>query len=634
MSIRIVISVIIVLFLFQKLYGQEKDSSNFQQDTSLTVISSEQSDTANSLFQMDEIRTEAFYDTLAQRANKRKWSSQLHQLVVKHLATKNSVRNEHNAEEYFEQFENKYIRNINITQLDVFGPSVSDTTQKTTNWLQKVGNTLHISTNRSSIESFLFINENEKLDPFLLADNERVLRRIPNIQDARIFVFPINDCADSVDLQVVTKDVWPFGTSLEMLDVTYGNASVWNTNLLGLGHQIYFKGYFDENRDPQYGYLARYSVPNIFNSFISADFSHEDKWKYLANKAHINRFFLTPATRVGFGAGYENIVSNINHSTLDSTLHNRDLNYEYYHYWLGYSLPLGNITEQRIRKNLFVTSRLQDYVFFNSPEVNSNYLHEFTNRKIYLASLGFTWQGYYSTRLILGFGDTEDLPYGAMIKFTGGKEFGEFNNRLYLGTTFSFSNYFEKAGYLSNEIQFAGYYHKPNIEQGLIKFKSSYISPIFGNDRHLFRNFIRLDYTQGYNRFEDEFVDIRNNRGIRGLQYFELKGNKKAVINSEWVYYSPQYIYGFRFVYFAFMDAGLVNYQKNVLIKNPVHASVGFGVRIRNERLVFNTIQLQLNLFPFSNEIPNENKRFVDLTGRPKVQIPEFANQIPEIIEY
>src|SRR5690606_39828076 len=53
----------------------------------------------------------------------------------------------------------------------------------------------------------LFIRENTKLNPYKIADNERFLRTIEYIQDARIIVIPIPE-TDSVDLVVITKDLF------------------------------------------------------------------------------------------------------------------------------------------------------------------------------------------------------------------------------------------------------------------------------------------------------------------------------------------------------------------------------------------------------------------------------------------
>jgi hypothetical protein len=581
---------------------------------------------------INKIKSDAFYDSLESKSQNNKFTNQLHRLLIRNPTLIQTIP-KNNQTAYFETYEGKYIRKIVLEQLDVFGPSVYDTSKKAKSWSERLGNSLHISTSKSSIKNFLFISEKEKIDPYILADNERVLRTIPSIQDARIFVVPIEGDNDSVDIKIVTKDVWPVGFAFEAFDVGYGNFSVWNNNILGMGQQLNFKAHYNLNEDPQYGYLASYRVPNIRNTFTTLAISHEEKWNYNANKVHLRRRFITPALKFGFGAGYEKVYEVRNYTTIDTTLNNVVIDYEYYDTWAGYSIPIRRIDQQNIRKTIFLSSRFQAYNYFSPQVVANNYLYEFFTRKIYLSSLGLTWQGYYNTRLVLGFGDTEDIPYGAMLKLTFGKEYNQYSDRYYLGTTIAISHYLENVGFISNKIE-TGAFYLNKFQQGIFNYEGTYISPLIGGNRHAFRTINRLNYLQGYNRFDDEYIELKNSEGIRGLNYNELKGNKRFYLNSEFVYYSPQYVYGFRFVYYAFIDAGLINYKNNTLFKNPLHSSFGIGVRIRNERLVFNTLQIQLQFFPFEPDLPFNNKRFVDVSGTPKLRIPEFADRVPSIVSY
>jgi hypothetical protein len=583
-------------------------------------------------FTINKSKSDAFYDSLELKSKNSKFASQLHNLLVRNPYRIHPSNKDNDPVSYFKPFAGKFIRSIVIEQLDVFGPSVFDTTRKAQNWPEKLGNTLHISTRKAFIKSFLFISEQEKIDPYILADNERVLRTIPNIQDVRIYVVPVDGQPDWVDLKIVTKDVWAVGFAIETFDVDYGNFSIWNNNFLGFGQQIYFKTHYNLNEDPQYGYLAKYTIPNLGNTFTALSFEHEEKWDFDANNIKLDRKFITPTMKFGFGVSYEKKFEVKDYQTLDSTLYEITIDYEYFDTWAGYSFPLKS-NQQELRRSIFVTTRRQSYNYFNPSISSNNYLYDFFTRQLYLTSLGITWQGYYSTRLFLGFGDTEDIPYGGMLKLTGGKEYNDFSSRLYFGATFAYSNYIKNFGFISNKFE-TGTFYQDNLEQGSIHYEGTYISPIFGTKRHFFRNIVRLDYLQGYNRFSDEFIELKNNEGIRGLIYPELIGNKRMFINNEIVYYSPHYLYGFRFVYFAFIDAGIINYKHNTLIKNPIHSSIGLGLRIRNERLVFNTIQVQFNFFPFESPIPIENKQFLEASGTPKIRMPEFAERAPEIVVF
>ncbi len=582
---------------------------------------------------LNKTKSDAFYDSLEIKSNNKPWTKQLHQLLVKKELNSQVSKKDDNPIEYFEPYTGKYIRDITFMQLDVFGPSVFDTNKKATLWSQNLGNNLHVSTSKSSLKNYLFIAENEKVDPYILADNERILRSIPSIQDVRIYIVPIESSSDSVDIRIVTKDVWPVGFGFETLDVTYGNISLWNKNVLGLGDEIFFKLHYNGNEDPKYGFMGKYKISNIINTLASLELSHEEKWNINSNRIILKRDFITPAIRLGLGANYEKINERRDIITINNTFFDT-IDFEYYNAWLAYSFPFGNQNQQKIRKTFFISTRAHSYNFFGPDITNENYLYRFFDRRVFLSSFGLTWQGYYNTRLVLGFGDTEDIPYGAMAKVTAGKEFNEYAERYYLGATLTFSHYIDNLGFVSNKFEGGSFYYNNRIEQGSFYYAGSYISPIFGTQRHFFRTFIGLNYEQGYKRYEDEYIELTNREGLRGINYSGLKGSKRGYINTELVYYSPHYLYGFRFVYYTFADIGMINYSHSTLIKNPINSSIGIGMRVRNERLVFNTLQLQFQFFPFETEIPRNSKQYVDASGMPRLRIPEFANRVPEIIEY
>lgn len=633
-----IISVFLSAALNLQMSGQDVDSVRSGVNGFYPEPIIESSDSNNAKNWEDEpVKGKVFFDSLKVKADQKSWSRQLHRLLVidTREASGKQSQNGYDRTDYFAQFKGKQIRHIKIKQLDIFGPNVQDTTPVPQNWLQKFGNTLHISTHKSAIKTYLFFEEGEYIDPYLLFDNERIFRTIPNIQDSRIYVVPAEGDTNQVDIMIVVKDVWPIGISAEIYDVVYGNASMWSDNMLGLGHQLKYTAYY--NSDPKletnYGYKIKYRIPNIGNTFTSLELFHEDNWNKLVTKAYLTRDFIVPSMILGGGLGYEKVYQISNFITIDSIYSNLKSEYEYYDGWIGFSRPVKTYEEHNLRKTFFFTARGTVYDYIIRPDVDENKHYEFHNRHLILSSVGFAWQGYHSSRLIYGFGKTEDLPLGAMIKVTGGIESSEFANRMYFGSTFTFSKYLKQFGYLSNSFQYGSFFdNKP--EQGVFKYKFLHISALFGNGRHGLRHITELEYNQVFNRFNDEFISIFRNEGIRGLDYLQLRGDKKLYLNSELIYYSPHYLYGFRFVYFAFLDVGAVNYQTHTLFDNPVYSSVGLGLRIRNEHLVFNTIQLRFHFFPFNNNLPGSSKHFVEFSGIPAVKIPDFAKRKPEVIEY
>ncbi len=106
--------------------------------------------------------------------------------------------------------EGKIIRSINIEQRH-FGTDVDRPTYQKKNLLIDIANQLHDKTNKSTIAKNIFIKINEPLNPLLIAYNEKWLRDLGFIQDARILAYPNKEDTNQVDVFVITKDVLPIG---------------------------------------------------------------------------------------------------------------------------------------------------------------------------------------------------------------------------------------------------------------------------------------------------------------------------------------------------------------------------------------------------------------------------------------
>ena len=116
------------------------------------------------------------------------------------------------SEEAFMPFEGKIIRQILINHID-FERSITDSTTNIRSRLVRLGNKLHNTTKEWVIRDHVFFKEKKALNPYMLADNERYIRDLDFIVDARIIVVPLSSTADSVDVLVVTRDVFSIGGS-------------------------------------------------------------------------------------------------------------------------------------------------------------------------------------------------------------------------------------------------------------------------------------------------------------------------------------------------------------------------------------------------------------------------------------
>src|SRR5262249_24996144 len=118
------------------------------------------------------------------------------------------------SEDAFKPYEGKIIRHIVINQYK-FEKTFTDTSKSINYFGTRILNSLHNNTKEWAIRDNLFIKENTPVLPNLLADNERYLRSLPYIQDACIIVQPKTGSPDSVDVYVITKDVFSISAELQ-----------------------------------------------------------------------------------------------------------------------------------------------------------------------------------------------------------------------------------------------------------------------------------------------------------------------------------------------------------------------------------------------------------------------------------
>ena len=143
-----------------------------------------------------------FYDSLEYKANKNKLTRLLH-----HLVFSNHNKDKMDATlDYYEQMEGKIISDIQITALDVFGPTLEDTTRKAKSWLEKTANSIHTKSNLNTIRKMLLFKVGDFVDPELLYENERIIRSLPYIKDIRFILEQDSVYSGLVTVHVITKD--------------------------------------------------------------------------------------------------------------------------------------------------------------------------------------------------------------------------------------------------------------------------------------------------------------------------------------------------------------------------------------------------------------------------------------------
>lgn len=529
-------------------------------------------------------------------------------------------------------YDNAIIRNIRIRRIDLFAPSIMDTSYIPASWIERTGNSLHTNTRNKIIERNILLNPGEKIDALLLMENERIIRDLPYIMDARFLIKTIPGESDSVDVELLVKDVWPVAFGGEISDFDAGKISIWNHNMLGFGHQFATSVYWNADHAPAIGYDFSYGISNIYGSFISSYFEHINLWDKKSYLINIDRHFKTSELKYAESVSFKNVRSQNDIELIDTTLFQVDMHYTYGDLWIGRMFPIPVKTGKTMRSNIFLTGRASFTAFHNGPETNGTYLYDYQDKKQLLFSLAYSHQGFQRDHQIYTFERTEDIPFGYLLEIISGREWGQYKTRVYFSGSISAGNYLNSYHYLYGIFQYGTFFYQGAKEQEALNFRLRYISSLFENNRFRFREFVSFTYQNLMNHYEDEYVSLENRNGIYGLENHTMRGDQKALINLESVLFTPFRLLGFRFVFFTSADFGLIWKDNTKITGDNFFSGIGLGLRIRNDKLVFNTFELKFSIYPNCPEDASVN--YFEAGGVPGLRMDDFYPDEPSILKF
>jgi len=494
------------------------------------------------------------------------------------------------SEERFRAYENNIIAHIYLKKIPVFGGSVDDSLSIAISDIEEFGNSLHTNTRDRVIFNNLFFHEGDPVRPFVLADNERILRQLPFIRDARILVIPGKE-EGQVYVLVLTRDLFSIGTNLKVYSKDDIAVSLFDRNLFGNGWEFRNTLRNRSQRDPSLGYEGVFDVRNIAGSFISGTLTYRQAYDGREGRLTFAKDYLTPETK--YAGGLDLIYSSLNDEgyNFKQELYRAGT----YDFWLGRSFPLGDMESRNVFKlDARFYKKMYDVRPFVRPDTNFIY----HNQNLYLGNIIFNSLSYYTGHMVVGFGRTEDISQGYALEFTGGFSDEEFRERVYGGAQFWFASWSDHFGYIALSAQSASYLYRKKAEDGLIKFLLTYFTPLLRLNDYRFRHFLYGQYVKGLNRQNDQLLDIDDTNGIRGLIDEERRGTEKLVLTLENRTFTPWSLFGFRFTLLAFADLGFISNGHSVLYDGNLTSAFGAGCLIRNEGLVLQTINFRFAYYP------------------------------------
>lgn len=512
-------------------------------------------------------------------------------------------------DEPFVQYNRKIIRYIFVTRLG-FERNFYDTSRVKYNVGVRLANMFHRNTREAVIQKNLFFKEGDPVIPYLLADNERYLRELPFIQDARLQIVPAENSTDSVDVVVVTKDVFSLGADVNISSAKRAEVRLYDENLAGTGNEFSLSGFRDGDRTPLTAFGAEYISRNLGGKFINwttGFINYSPAFNSgLREETALYTRFEKPLVSPYFGwtGALELAYRKTRNAYLSDSVYQQDYQYGYYNAdaWLGYNLGTKKMllqnTASRLRK--FAAIRVFHNEFFTMPDrfyrVNDYQYADITG---VLGAFTIFKQVFYKTRFVYGFGRSEDVPEGYTGSLIGGWTDKQGRRRPYMGIDLQ-RNYFKSSGFYSSfTFRAGGYFYEKQMEDISLLFNVDHFSRL----KHLggkwyHRWFLGGSVTKQIRPVLNEPLFLNSLYALPKFSNGTLAADFRAVARCESAFYNTWKMLGFRFSPFVFSDGAFLVPTNKKISNGDFFSNLGAGVRTRNESLIFETVELRGYLFP------------------------------------
>ncbi len=593
-----------------------------QKDTTITYIpihpNKSKADTGN-INKKDPI-VEFFHKS----ASKRQINKWLYDLLINEHKPKKSIDIDYSKD--FDKIKDKRINNIYFKRLPPFGSSVKDTLRTEDTWFAKIGNNTRIPTSTIILGNNISLKEGEYVTKKKIDESERLLRQLGYISDAKILV-RINEADTTmVDILVISKDQFPHAFDAGLTH-NYPQVKLYSLNLFGQGVGFSQSYTFTPKDDPEHGFSTGVRIKNIYSSLVDINSLYTNK--NIRKEIYINadRSFYRFETKTAGGLRINRSFRNYGISGSDQIYLDIPLDYLISDLWIGHSFTISS-NNCFDKSNLYVAVQNTNSEFFNIEDSLKIYPF-FEKNHYYFASVTLAKRNYFKNNLIYSFGRTEDVPFGFMLSLTGGFNHNKVQQRPYMGVNFSLGKTIvPNIGYMAFSVDATSFLKNGEIDQGTFRLTGTFISKLMQAQCCKIRSFIDFTYLKGFNRLPFEYTYLKESKqGITGLSSTLLRGKEKFVVKTENVYFKKRRFWGFQFAFFTFTDVGFIGDGNSIIFSNKAYVTFGGGLRIRNDNLVFKTIQIRFAYMP--NLPPDITPYSIDMKGETTSNFKDFYPDIP-----
>lgn len=544
------------------------------------------------------------------------------------------------AEAVYRPFEGKYIRHIEVLSLG-FERNIEDTAKRKGNIISRAANVLHTDTRDWAVRQQLFFERGDAVLPFKLADNERYLRELRIFQDARILVQPAYGYPDSVDVLVITKDVFSLrGDLQDNRGLEAAKVRVGEINLFGTAQSLQLGMVADGKRHPSFGLEASYTNYSIGGSFINGEIyysemsrgPHEGREEERSAGIDLNRpLYSQYAVWTGGLAASHSVSKNYTRKP-DSLFYN--YSYQLFDNWLGYNIGARHLMHLdrggSLRK--VISARYLLRRFNELPrQLQAGDRPVYSDRQAVLLQLNLFRQTFFKTKYIYGFGVTEDLPLGFNVAFTAGWWQQLDRQRPYAGIDASYFTNASRGSFMQLFLRTGSFFNKSHPEDVGILAGADYFSPLYRVLDHATRLHTRISWSELIRPVIMDSLRLNNDFGLMEFNTDSASGLRRVSVMAEPQVYLNTRLFGFVIAPFLHLSGSFLWQRPGDWLKADFHAGLGGGVRARNENLVFNTVELRCVVFP--RKVPGLRTFSVTLNTNVRFRYRSSFVQKPDIIQ-
>ncbi|HEY9008988.1 MAG TPA: hypothetical protein VIM75_22790 [Ohtaekwangia sp.] len=502
------------------------------------------------------------------------------------------------SEAPFLPYEGKIIRHIIINHIG-FERTMYDSARSFRNRITKVANSLHSTTRENIIRNNLFLRENKPLNPYRVADNERYLRDLDFILDSKIIVHRISE--DSVDLEIVTRDVFSLGGRVSTSGIDDYRIGLYDANLFGMGQRLQTDIGFMGNRAPFIGFDVLYRKSSLGGSLINATvgYTQLDNARSLGNEneyayfVRLDRPLVSPYSRLAGGLEVSRNWSRNVYQHPDSLF--RKYRYNIEDVWGGYNFSIGNLARNRDRH--FIAIRYYRQHYSQQPrQPQEEFNPIYNDQKFVLGEMTFYNQNFYKTRYIYGFGRTEDVPYGKTVSITTGwvKELGM--KRMYAGASLVKGFVNRNGSFATLQSGIGTFFTNKKSSDTFFYVNGTMYSKLYEPGKVKIRHLVQAGYARSFNNVTRELLTL--NDELTGFAPDSLYGSQRISLRLETTLFTNWKLIGFRFAPFLSLENAILKVVPKTAETHDFFWGTTGGVRIRNENLIFGTIELRAFYFP------------------------------------